>query len=119
MKRIGVPSPASSTWSFTPSLVVIIVIGRPLFRIAADRSACVPTVADQCRGWKLGHDLAVSDHRAAGGNAAVDGHHRAGDVAGPGRSQERDEIGDFLGGGGTLGGIFVEQLFPAALVAEH
>src|SRR4051794_4605536 len=27
MKRIGVPSPVSSTWSFTPSLVVIIVIG--------------------------------------------------------------------------------------------
>src|SRR6266481_6420699 len=29
MKRIGVPSPASSTWSFTPSLVVIKVISKP------------------------------------------------------------------------------------------
>src|ERR1700704_1706009 len=30
MKRIDAPSPASSTWSFTPSLVVITVIGQPL-----------------------------------------------------------------------------------------
>src|SRR6266702_4082215 len=30
MKRIGVPSPASSTWSFTPSLVVMLVIGQSL-----------------------------------------------------------------------------------------
>jgi hypothetical protein len=28
MKRIGVPSPAFSTWSFTPSLVVITDIGK-------------------------------------------------------------------------------------------
>ena len=53
-------------------------------------------VTDQRRGFKLGHDLAVSDHGAAGGDTAVDGHHGAGDVAGLGRGQERDEIGYFL-----------------------
>src|SRR5260370_12498934 len=99
MKRIGVPSPASSTQSFTPSLVVIIDISKTLSELR-------------------GHRPAASDHGAAGGDAAVNRHHRAGDGAGLRRGQKRDEAAYFLGGGRALAGIFVEQLFPAALVAD-
>src|SRR5258708_17740065 len=98
MKRIGAPSPASSTQSFTPSLVVIIDISKTLSEL-----------------W--GHRPAASDHGAAGGHAAVNRHHRAGDVAGLRRGQKSDQVGDFLGGRRARARIFLELLIPAALVA--
>src|SRR5258708_8166686 len=63
MKGIGASSPASSTQSFTPSLVVIIDISKTLSELR-------------------GHRPSASDHGAAGRDAAVNRHHRAGDVSG-------------------------------------